>query len=73
MPALSGRRMFSVGATTYVWEDVVLAAVLWGDWAGLEREVRDGLACLHSVEDIEDEDEALPEEEITTAAAEFRY
>lgn len=73
MPALSGRRMFSVGATTYVWEDVVLAAILWGDWAGLEHDVRDGLACLHRLEDIEDEDEALLEEEVTTAAAEFRY
>ena len=67
--------MFSVGATTYVWEDVILAAILWGDLAGLEHEVRDGLACLHRLEDIEDEgeDEALPEEELSAAAAEFRY
>ena len=71
MPSLSGRRIFSVGEATYVWEDVVLAATLWGGWAGLEGEVRDGLALLQRLEDSEDE--ALPEDEIATAAAEFRY
>ena len=46
MPALSGRRIFSVRDTIYTWEDVVLAGILWGDWDALEGEVRAGLACL---------------------------
>ena len=62
-----------MGETVYVWEDLVLAAHLWGRWAALEGEVRDGLACLHRLEDIEDEDEAVPEDEVISAAAEFRY
>lgn len=69
--ALFGRRIFSVGEAAYVWEDLILAAHLWGRWAALEEEVRDGLACLHRLEDIEDE--ALPEDEVISAAAEFRY
>lgn len=73
MPAISERRIFSVGESIYTWEDVVLAAVLWGEWDGLRREVQCGLSCLKRLEDVEDEEEALPEEEVSSAAAEFRY
>jgi hypothetical protein len=31
MPTLSGQRVFTVGQTSSVWEDVVLAGLLWGD------------------------------------------
>ena len=73
MPALSGRRIFSAGNTTYTWEDVVLAGVLWYGWENLERSVRAGLACLKRLEEFEDEEEILSEEEVSGAAAEFRY
>ena len=73
MPAISERRIFSVGESVYTWEDVVLAAALWGEWDDLRREVQGGLACLKRLEDVEDEEEALPEDEVSAAAAEFRY
>jgi hypothetical protein len=72
MPTLAERQILSVGSATYTWEDVVLAGILWGDWGDLERSVRAGLACLKRLDDLEDE-EALSEEEVGTAAAEFRY
>ena len=71
--ALSGRQIFSVGNIIYVWEDVVLASVLRGDWVALEREVRAGIACLKRLEEAEDEEDVLPQDEINSAAEEFRY
>ena len=44
MQTLSGQRVFTVGQTSYVWEDVILAGLLWGDWTALEERVRGGLA-----------------------------
>jgi len=74
MPTLSGQRVFTVGQTSYVWEDVVLAGLLWGDWMALEERVRSGLACLARLDDLdEDDDDALDEADVETAAAEFRY
>jgi hypothetical protein len=74
MPTLSGQRIFTIGHTAYVWEDIVLAGLMWGDWAALEARVRAGLACLARLDDLEEDDEdALDEADVETAAAEFRY
>jgi hypothetical protein len=62
--------VFQVRDDSYSWSDVALAAVVWGDWERLQREVREGLACLHSYRDA---GRPLPDEEIDTAAADFRY
>ncbi len=73
MPTLSGRQILSVAGTSYDWEDVVLAGVLWGDWDALEQEVSAGLACLSRLEQGEKVEEILSEQEIDEVAAEFRY
>src|SRR5262245_48847696 len=75
MPALAGQRIFTVGGTSLAWEDLVLAGCLWGDWVDLEARVRDGLACLARYEDLDEEEteEALSEDDVEAAAAEFRY
>ena len=71
MATLSGSRIFTVGGTAYVWEDVVLAAHLWGDWTALEQRVRDGLACLARLD--EDDEDGLDEADVDAAGTEFRY
>jgi hypothetical protein len=67
---LFGQVVFSVGGAEYLWEDVVLAAELTGDWARLRQRVDEGIACLRR---WEQEPEALDEGEIESAANEFRY
>jgi len=67
---LFGQVVFSVGGTDYLWEDVVMAAGLTGDWERLRQRAREGIACL---ERWEREPEALEEAEIESAANEFRY
>jgi hypothetical protein len=74
MPGLAGQRIFTVGSTSLSWEDLVVAACLWGDWTELEARVRDGLACLARFDDLDEDDEDAPDEdEVEAAAAEFRY
>src|SRR5262245_23816251 len=74
MPTLAGRSLFTIGNRSYAWEDLVAAGCLWGDWLTLEGRVRDGLICLAKQDDLDDDDEdALSEEEVDEAAAEFRY
>jgi hypothetical protein len=68
-----GRQIFTVGEAAYAWEDLVLAAHLWGDWAALQGRVRAGIACLKRLEDLDNPDEVLPEAEVAVAAEEFRY
>jgi len=70
MDALFGRVVFSVGQEAYRWEDVLLAAMLWGDWARLERQAQEGLACLKL---LEANDEECDPDEVDAAADEFRY
>jgi hypothetical protein len=67
---LFGQVVFSVGGTDYLWEDVVMAAELTGDWERLRQRARDGIARL---ERWEREPDALEEPEIESAANEFRY
>jgi hypothetical protein len=74
MPTLAGRSLFTIGNRSYVWEDLVAAGCLWGDWVTLEQRVRDGLICLARLDDLDEDDEdALSEDDVETAAAEFRY
>jgi hypothetical protein len=74
MQTLAGQRIFSIGQTSYVWEDIVLAGLAWGDWMTLEKRVRGGLACLARLDELDEDDEDnLDEADVETAAAEFRY
>ncbi len=61
---------FTVGSTAYRWGDVVLAAMTWGDWGGLEAQVREGLACVKRLAGWGEN----PDPDLVNAAAdEFRY
>ena len=62
--------ILAVGIDRYTWRDVVLAAVLSGDWAELVEGVREGLACRKH---LADGGGALDPEEVTAEANEFRY
>ncbi len=73
MKPISGRRIFTVGDVAYTWEDLVLAAHLWGDWTGLQHRVRAGLACLKRLEDLDDPDDVLSDDAVAAAGEEFRY
>jgi predicted HTH domain antitoxin len=70
MQRLAGRAVFTVGEREYQWDDVVLAAHLWGDMARLERGAKEALACLNRLDEIGDE---VPESEIDSAADDWRY
>jgi hypothetical protein len=70
MKEFLGEVVFSVAGTTYLWEDVFVAAELWGDWGRLRRQVREELACLSQASEEDDPEVA---EAIDAAAAEFRY
>src|SRR5437773_8738367 len=63
--------IFTVDRMAYVWEDVVIAGHVWGDWTALEQRVRDGLACLARLDDVDDD--ARDEAEVDAAACDFRY
>jgi hypothetical protein len=68
---LFGQVVFSVGGEEYAWEDVALAAESWGDWARLRERVREKAACLRRME--EGDEDPLTDEELESAADEFRY
>ena len=70
MKTLLDHVVFDVGGTNYTWEDVLVAAKAWGDWAELEQQVRQGIACVKKLEQV---DEDLDDEEVESAAREFRY
>jgi len=70
MDVLLEQVVFSVGADPYRWEDVMMFAQLRGDWAVLEKRLREGFACLACLNDF---DEELESTEVETAANEFRY
>jgi len=67
---LFGQVAFSVGSEQYCWEDVVLDAEHRGDWSRLRERVHHGVACLRR---LEENPNALTDEEIESAATEFRY
>jgi len=70
MDALLGQLIFCVESEEYRWDDVILAAKLRGDWARLEKELCEGMACVKRMEEAEDEIDA---EELESAANDFRY
>jgi hypothetical protein len=47
---LAGRTLFEVGGREYLWDDLVVAARLWGDLREVERAAADGLACQKRLE-----------------------
>ena len=67
---LAGRSLFTVARRTYTWEDVVLAAELRGELGELERQTRQGLACVAR---LEAEPGDAPIEAVRAAATVFRY
>jgi hypothetical protein len=50
MNALLGRPAFWVSGAAYSWDDVVLAAELWGDWARVVRQAVEGVILLARAE-----------------------
>lgn len=61
-----------MGPREYVWLDVVLAAMLRGEWRPFERQLADGLACLAAAGD--DPRVTWPDDRaIEEAANAFRY
>lgn len=69
MKSLVGQPVFRVEGEQFYWEDVAICGALRGDWAALERETREGQACLRRVR----AGHALPAADVDAAAAEFRY
>jgi hypothetical protein len=67
---LATRPVFAVGDSVYRWEDVLLAAMVWGDWSALENEVRHGIACVKRCREM---GQRLSRREVESAAREFRY
>lgn len=67
---LAGRSLFTVEGRTYAWEDVLLAAELSGELDVLERQTRQGLAC---VQRLRAEAGELSAETLRAAATVFRY
>src|SRR5919108_4077113 len=63
-------RIFSVDGVTFTGRAVIAAARRWGDWAKLEDDVRQGLACAACADDTEDD---ADDEALETAARDFRY
>jgi hypothetical protein len=66
----SGRSLFTVEGRTYAWEDVLLGAELRGELGELERQTRQGLACLRR---LAAEGAELQAETVRAAATVFRY
>jgi hypothetical protein len=70
MNVLRGQVVFSVGSEQYRWDDVILSARLRGEWDDLEKQLRDGLACLKR---LDEEEEEIDPDELQAAANDFRY
>jgi len=70
MDALLDELVFCVGSEEYRWDDVILAAKLRGDWARLEKELCQGMACVKRMDEAEEEFDAG---ELESAANDFRY
>jgi hypothetical protein len=66
----AGRPLFTVAGRTYASEDVLIAAELRGELGALERQTRQGLACLHR---LAAEPDALPPDALRAAAIAFRH
>src|SRR5882762_3133258 len=62
------RPLFSLGGSCYSRSDVVVAAILRGDWARLEDRTRSGLACVKRARGG-----TPPSIDLQKAVEEFRY
>jgi hypothetical protein len=67
---LAGRRIFSLGEREFIWEDVVLAAHLWGDITALQRRTGQALAAQHR---LAKSVEGVSEDDVEEAANAWRY
>ena len=67
---LADRSLFTVAGRTFGWEDVLLAAELRGELGLLERQTRQGLACVRR---LMAEAGIVPAEAVRAAATVFRY
>ncbi len=65
----SARGLFSVGQQTYELGDVIVAAIVRGDWSALEARLRQGLAGVRQVAS----GAAVAAADLEEAAREFRY
>ena len=70
MDELIGHPVFVVGDRTYLWDDVILAAHMRGEWDSFEKRVLLGLACARCAER---KNRAPSEKELRRAAEEFRH
>jgi hypothetical protein len=61
--------VFRVGAENYIFADIILAAQAWNDWASLEQETREGIACVKHARVIQEPKGAV---EVEAAADVFR-
>lgn len=66
----AGRPLFTVGSRSYDRRDVIVAAILRGEWHALEDQARQGLACVQRLRQAEDEPDPF---DLELAAQEFRY
>lgn len=73
MRNLIGRPVLAVGETVYSWEDVILAAALWGDWPRVVGRTREGFDLVAEAEAAESDEPPFTDEEVEEAASEFRY
>jgi hypothetical protein len=62
--------VFTVEGEPYSWRDVILSAVLRGDWRTAERRARQGAACVRHAEAT---GVGLPPGTLDAAGREFRY
>lgn len=69
-PIIFTRPVFAVAGRRYDWGDVLLASLLWGEWARLEAEVHEGIACAKRSEAL---DAPPPADALDEAATAFRY
>jgi hypothetical protein len=70
MATILSRPTFSIGEKSFTWQDVVLAAILRGDWMAIEQQAILGLSL---VEWAEENDTSPTEEDLDAAGQEFRY
>lgn len=70
MQRLAGRRIFSIGDRVVLWEDVVLAAHVWGAFATLEARVAEALSAERR---LEAGGRAPSDAEIEDAGERWRY
>jgi len=70
MKTLIGQPVFTAGGRTYCWEDVIFAAMAWGEWGLLRKETREGLSCAKRMRET---GESPADEEMETALREYRY